>query len=165
VPPSVLAPWTAAVCLLAGWQRPRALLAAVGVTAFAGIRLRRTLHRLRRPGPAAARLTGLGLLAAGGQCASLLLRHWWPLTVPACLLSRRVRRATLAAALVEGTYDWWAHRAGPGEPALDLPRYLLAHRLDDLGYGAGLWWGAWRRRTLAPLLPVITGLPGRRRSS
>jgi mycofactocin system glycosyltransferase len=156
VPPSVLAPWTAVVCLLAGWQRPRALLAALGVTAFAGLRLRRTLHRLRRPGPAAARLTGLGLLAAAGQCASLLLRHWWPLTVPACLLSRRVRRATLAAALVEGTYDWGAHRAAPGEPGLDLPRYVLAHRLDDLGYGAGLWWGAWRRRTLAPLVPVIT---------
>jgi mycofactocin system glycosyltransferase len=166
VPPAVLAPWTAAVCLLTGWQRPRALLAAAGVTAFAGVRLRSTLHRLRRPGPAAARLTGLGLVAAAAQCASLLLRHWWPLTAPACVLSRRVRRATLAAALVEGTSDWWTHRAAPGEPGLDLPRYLLAHRLDDLGYGAGLWWGAWRRRTLAPLLPVVTWKRrGRRRSS
>jgi len=157
VPPAVLAPWTAAACLLASSQRPRGLLAAAGVTAFAGLRLRRTLHRLRRPGSAAARLTGLGVLAAASQCASLLLRHWWPLTVPACVLSGRARRATVAAALVEGTYDWWSHRAAvPGEPGLDLPRYLVAHRLDDLGYGAGLWWGAWRRRTLAPLLPVIT---------
>lgn len=188
VPPAVLAPWTAAVCMLVGWQRPRALLAAAGVTTFAGLRLRRTLHRLRRPGPTAARLTGLGLLTAASQCASLPLRHWWPLTVPACLLSRRVRRATLAAALVEGTYDWWTHRPVPGrdpgpskvpgrsegsgrsegppyEPGLGLPRYLLAHRLDDIGYGAGLWWGAWQRRSTAPLRPVITGRPGRRRSS
>lgn len=183
VPPAVLAPWTAVVCLLAASSRPRAVLAAAGVATFAGLRLRRTLHRLRRPGPAAARLTGLGLLAAAAQGASLLLRHWWPLTLPALVVSRRARRVTLAAALIEGTYDWWAHRADPsvptepsppagpgpapgpggaaapgpgGAPGLDLPRYLLAHRLDDLGYGAGLWWGAWRRRTLAPLLPVIT---------
>jgi hypothetical protein len=68
--------------------------------------------------------------------------------------------------------DWWRHRPEHPEPelpgygperaehGLDPVRYLLAHRADDLGYGAGLWWGALRRRTLAPLRPVLTGLGG-----
>nr|MDQ2708811.1 mycofactocin system glycosyltransferase [Actinomycetota bacterium] len=97
-----------------------------------------------------------------GQCAALLTRHWWPLTVLACLLSARARRAALVAALAEGVIDWSTHRPEPDQPGLDPLRYLLAHRLDDLGYGAGLWWGALRRRTPAPLLPMITGRPGRR---
>ncbi|CAA9382430.1 MAG: Mycofactocin system glycosyltransferase [uncultured Pseudonocardia sp.] len=28
------------------------------------------------------------------------------------------------------------------------------HRVDDLAYGAGLWWGALRHRTTAPLRPA-----------
>jgi hypothetical protein len=36
------------------------------------------------------------------------------------------------------------------------PRML---RLDDLAYGAGLWWGAVRHRTLVPLLPAGPRLP------
>jgi mycofactocin glycosyltransferase len=74
--------------------------------------------------------------------------------VVGCLVSRRVRRAALAAALAEGLLDWHAHRPASG-PGLDPVRYLLAHRADDLAYGAGLWWGALRHRTLAPLLPTI----------
>jgi hypothetical protein len=74
-----------------------------------------------------------------------------------------VRRAVVAAALVEGLLDWYRHRptgpvaAGPRQPGLDPPRYLLARRADDLGYGAGLWWGALRHRTLAPLRPQLCG--------
>ncbi|HSU08992.1 MAG TPA: hypothetical protein VLK57_07320, partial [Pseudonocardia sp.] len=32
--------------------------------------------------------------------------------------------------------------------------HVVAHRLDDLAYGAGLWWGALRYRTLEPLRPT-----------
>ncbi|HEX4251912.1 MAG TPA: hypothetical protein VH008_28910, partial [Pseudonocardia sp.] len=81
----------------------------------------------------------------------------------------------LVAAVAEGLLDWRRHRPpvpdqhpdhshdeqGHVEPGLDPVRYVLAHRADDLGYGAGLWWGALRRRTLAPLRPLITGLGGR----
>ncbi|HEY4004789.1 MAG TPA: mycofactocin biosynthesis glycosyltransferase MftF [Pseudonocardia sp.] len=157
VPPMVLAPWTAAVCLLLGTQRRYTTVAAAGVTVAAGLRLRRTLRRLRHPGRVAALLTGLGLYGAAEQTANLMTRHWWPLTGLGCLVSARVRRAALAAALVEGLVDWYRHRPGPGEPpGLDPLRYLVAHRADDLGYGAGLWWGAIRARTLAPLLPAVT---------
>lgn len=170
VPPAVLAPWTAAVTALVLVQRPRALLAAAGVTVLATIRLRRTLFRLRHPTREAARLAARGLLAAAAQAAGLLTRHWWPLAALACGCSRRARRATLIAALVEGGYDWLTHRPTPGEPGLDPVRYLIAHRLDDLGYGTGLWLGALRRRTPAPLIPLVPGLrraqvPRRVRSS
>jgi mycofactocin glycosyltransferase len=48
---------------------------------------------------------------------------------------------------VEGVTD--RRRAGSG---LDPVRYLVARRLDDAGYGAGVWWGAWKRRNPDPLL-------------
>jgi mycofactocin glycosyltransferase len=187
VPPMVLAPWAAAVCLLVGSQRRSAALVAVAVTGFAWWRVRRTLAppatpamppapatnptpaaspaapaanpaRLREPGRVAALLIGLGLSSAANQSAGLLVRHWWPAAALGCLVSGRVRRAVLVAALADGLLDWHRHRAEPGEQGLDPVRYLLARRADDLGYGAGLWWGAARSRTLAPLRPMITGL-------
>jgi mycofactocin system glycosyltransferase len=185
VPPMVLAPWAAAVCLLVGAQRRSALVSAAGVTGVAWWRVRRTLApaggtgpaaaggahpagppasggaRLRQPGRVAALLVGLGLASAAHQAAGLLVRHWWPVAAVGCLRSRRVRRAVLVAALAEGLLDWRRHRPEQPEHGLDPVRYVLAHRADDLGYGAGLWWGALRRRTLAPLRPVLTGLGGR----
>jgi hypothetical protein len=183
VPPMVLAPWAAAVCVLVGAQRRSGALAAAAVTGFAWWRLRRTLAppatatasppaasppavsppaanpaRLRQPGRVAALLIGLGLSSAANQSAGLLVRHWWPVAALGCLVSGRVRRAVLVAALADGLLDWHRHRPEPGEPGLDPVRYVLAHRADDLGYGAGLWWGAARSRTLAPLRPMITGL-------
>jgi mycofactocin system glycosyltransferase len=158
VPPLVLTPWAAAASLLVGTQRGWGVAGAGVVTGVAWWRLRGTLSRLRDPGRTAALLVGLGLGGAAMQVADVLIRHWWPLTALGCVFSRRMRRAALAAGLVEGLFDWWTHRPPPGtEPGLDPLRYLLAHRTDDLGYGAGLWWGAIKARTPAPLLPLITG--------
>ncbi|MYW73928.1 mycofactocin system glycosyltransferase, partial [Pseudonocardia sp. SID8383] len=77
-----------------------------------------------------------------------------------CLVSRRARRAVVAAALAEGLTDWWRHRDRDPRVRTGPLLHLLAHRLDDLAYGAGLWWGAVEHRTSAPLRP--TG-PGARR--
>jgi mycofactocin system glycosyltransferase len=153
VPPLVLAPWAAAVCLLAASTRRLGAVAAVGVTGYAWLRLRRSFGRLRHPGRAASLLVALGLGSAVRQSAEVLTRHWWPLTLLACVVSRRARRATLLAALAEGGYDWLRHR--DGETDLDVLRYVVAHRVDDLAYGSGLWWGALRVRTLAPLRPLV----------
>jgi len=172
VPPMVLAPWAAAVCLLVGQQRRSGVLAAAAVTAFAWWRVRRTLSpkapvaagsatpsaRLRQPGRVAALLVGLGLVSAANQAAGLLVRHWWPAAAVGAVLSRRVRRAVLLASVGDGLADWYRHRPLDGQPGLDPGRYLLAHRADDLGYGVGLWWGAYRGSTLAPLRPEVTGL-------
>ncbi|MDD7969107.1 glycosyltransferase [Actinomycetospora lemnae] len=177
VPPVALAPWTAATVTLLGLQRPWSTAAAGAVTLAATARLARELARSRRrdrstdtdtqrlrrhfAGTArAARLAAVlapwGLGGAVWQAAGALTRHWWPAAVAGSLVSRRLRRATVAAAVAEGLADWWRFRP-PGAGPLDAATHVVAHRLDDLAYGAGLWWGAWRHRTVAPLRPDLTG--------
>jgi hypothetical protein len=56
----------------------------------------------------------------------------------------------LVAALAEGLADH--RRSGT---ALDPLTHTVLHRLDDLAYGWGVWQGALRRRTAAPLLPHL----------
>ncbi|WP_132428631.1 mycofactocin biosynthesis glycosyltransferase MftF [Pseudonocardia endophytica] len=153
VPPVVLSPWSAAVCGLLLAQRRPAVLAAGVVTAVATERLSRKLTRLRRPRTSAARLTGLGLAGAVWQTGSALTRHFWPVAAPAMLISTRARRAVLVAALAEGIVDWWTHRNHDPSVRPGPVGHLLAHRLDDLAYGTGLWWGAVRHGTIAPLRP------------
>ncbi|MEJ8280520.1 mycofactocin biosynthesis glycosyltransferase MftF [Pseudonocardia spirodelae] len=153
VPPVVLSPWTAAVCLLLLAQRRGATAAAAVVTAAATERLSRRLTRLEHPRRSAALLTALGLSGALWQSASALTRHFWPLAAAGCLVSARMRRAVVAAALAEGLADWWRHRDRDPRVRTGLPAHLLAHRLDDLAYGAGLWRGALAHRTTAPLRP------------
>ncbi|MFP5019605.1 mycofactocin biosynthesis glycosyltransferase MftF [Pseudonocardia phyllosphaerae] len=153
VPPMVLSPWSAAVCLLLLAQRRSTTLAAVAVSVSAAERLSRKLTRLERPRRTAAHLTLLGLQGALWQTASALTRHFWPVAMLALPFSARARRAVAVAALAEGLADRWVHRAADPRVRLGLLRYVLAHRADDLGYGAGLWWGAARHRTLAPLRP------------
>ncbi len=177
VPPVALAPWTAAAITLLGVQRRWSTVAAGGVTLVATARLAHGLarrprgdrstdtdtQRLRRHFAdttraltLAAVLAPWGLGGAAWQAAGALTRHWWPAAAVGALASRRVRRALAVAALVEGVADWARFRP-PGAGPADALGHVVAHRLDDLAYGAGLWWGAWRHRTAAPLRPDLTG--------
>lgn len=161
VAPLVLAPWSAAagIALLSGTKT--GVAGAALATAFAGTKLRRTLKGLRNPGRAAARLLAMGLGGALWQLASGICRHYWPLAVLAGLCSQRARKVIAVVAVAEGLADWRAHReGGSGHPAgphagLDPARYVLLKRLDDAGYGAGLWWGAIRARSAKALIPRI----------
>jgi mycofactocin system glycosyltransferase len=72
----------------------------------------------------AARLAALGTLRSGRVVADALTRHWWPLA----LVHPRTRLALFT------------------KPPLAL--------LDDLAYGAGVWAGCARHRTVDPLLPA-----------
>ncbi|MGE3285227.1 MAG: mycofactocin biosynthesis glycosyltransferase MftF [Pseudonocardia sp.] len=114
---------------------------------------------LARPRATAVLLVGLGAAGAVGQTVDAVNRHYWPLAALACLASRRARRTVAVIALAEGIVDWW--RADPVDRP-PLPAHVLARRLDDLAYGAGLWWGALRHRTVAPLVP---GRPGPARAA
>ena len=162
VPPVALAPWTAAAMTLLGVQRRWSTAAAGGVDAPGhrppGARAGavRAGDDARRAVTLAAVLAPWGLGGAAWQAAGALTRHWWPAAVAGAVVSRRVRRALLVAGVVEGVADWARFRS-PGDGPGDVVGHVVAHRLDDLAYGAGLWWGAWRHRTVAPLRPDLSG--------
>lgn len=121
------------------------------------------LAALGHPGPGAAvvvgsseALTGLlddvprdvaiglalrGNLLAGRVFADAVRRVWWPIVGLAALRSRAARRV-LVASLLAG-----------GHPL---------RVIDDLAYGVGVWRGVLRERTVAPLVPGISGWPERR---
>lgn len=112
-----------------------------------------TAYRLKKDGngiAAAPVLTAMSLVSTAAQGAAMLNRHHWPVALAFATRSRRFRAIWAVAAVVEGVAD---HRRVHAD--LDLPRYLLAHRLDDLAYGAGVWWGAIRARSIRPLLPAL----------
>jgi mycofactocin glycosyltransferase len=156
VPPMVLSPWSAAVGALVLVGTPWAAAAAVAVSAAAAGRLARKLP-VRRPRATAARLIAMGAVGTVAQTADGVTRHYWPLSLAACLLSRRARRTVAAVAMAEGIVDWWRHRGRDASVRPGLLGHLVAHRLDDLAYGTGLWWGALRHRTTEPLRPAGTG--------
>lgn len=150
VAPAVLTGWSAAVsvALLAQrrWSVPVAAAAWAWTTVSVARRLRRSAHPLRT----AAVLTTEGLVATMWQTASALTRHYWPIALTTAVVSPRGRRALLAAAVAEAVAD--RHRTGAD---LDPVRYLLARRLDDAAYGAGLWWGAIRAHSAEALMPDV----------
>jgi len=116
------------------------------------VRIARRLPHVRQPWRLAARLTGYGLSAVAAQGVALLVRHWWPLTAVGVVLSRRMRRAAVIAAVADAVWEYLRLR-----PDMDPVRFAAARRLDDLAYCAGVWWGALRGRSVRALLPAITG--------
>jgi mycofactocin system glycosyltransferase len=150
IAPVVLAPWAAGTLVALGLQRRWSAPVAAAIVVLTALRIGRRATAVRRPYALAARLTGNGLIAAVAQGFALLLRHWWPLTAVGCLVSRRVRRATLVAAVADTAWELVRTR-----PRLDPVRFGLARRLDDAAYGAGVWWSAMRARSLRPLLPDL----------
>lgn len=151
VAPVVLPPWGALVLAAAiaqrRWSAPVIAVTAVVVT----VRIARRLPRMRAPWSLAARLTGYGMTAVGAQGVALLVRHWWPVAVIGSLLSPRLGRATIVAMLADAAWEYARLR-----PGMDPVRFAAARRLDDLAYGAGVWWGALRGRSIRALLPAIT---------
>ncbi|MER7693955.1 mycofactocin biosynthesis glycosyltransferase MftF [Streptomyces sp. NPDC097610] len=151
VAPAVFAPWSTAfaAALLAGrrWSVP----AGAAVLGVVTVRIARRLDGTRHPYRLAARLTGNGALATLTQTSALLTRHWWPLTAVGCAVSGRVRRATAIATVADIALEYRRDQA-----MLDPLRYGVARRLDDLAYGAGVWFSALRGRSSTALRPRVT---------
>jgi mycofactocin system glycosyltransferase len=136
----------AAVLLRRRWSLP---VAALGL-ARAWQQLVRVLPDVPERPVLAASVAARGLGWAVRQESALLLRHWWPLGV-LTLGSRPGRRALVSAVVVDlAVHRDVVRRAG-------LLTTLLARRVDDLAYGAGLWIGAVRERECRGLAIRILG--------
>lgn len=150
IAPVTLAPWAAALLVALMAQRRWSLPVAAALFAVTMVRIGRRATAVRHPYRLAVRLTGYGLVTAIAQGFALLLRHWWPLTAIGCLVSRRVRRAVVVAAVADTAWELARTR-----PRLDPVRFGLARRLDDAAYGAGVWVSAIRGRSPRALLPDL----------
>jgi mycofactocin system glycosyltransferase len=113
--------------------------------------LARKLAALEHPWRVAGRLAGLGHLFAGRILAAALVRAWFPFAVVAVLVSRRARLITGVALIGPPLVAWVRDR-----PGIDPVRAVGLHIADDLVYGAGLWRGMARERSLAAIRPVLT---------
>lgn len=150
VAPAVFSPWTAAAvgALLAQrrWSVPVALL----VSLAASNRIAKKVGWSSEAGRISFRLTAFGVTAALSQSSALMLRDWWPIALVGSMLSRRVRRAVISAAVIDAMLEFRRTNSG-----LDLARFAAARRLDDLAYGTGVWLGAMRAKSIRCLLPDI----------
>ncbi len=156
VPPLNAAPWSVAACALVLRGRPVPLGVAVALTAGAAIRLIRRIPDADTPVRAGALLTLAAMRGAAEQLTQCATRHYWPVAVLAAVMNRRARHVLIVGAAIEGLID--CRRSGA---CLNPLVYLLIRRLDDLAYGAGLWGGAIRHRTIAPLIPRLASTRGR----
>jgi mycofactocin system glycosyltransferase len=153
--PGALAPlrtsgWTLAAWALVAVRRP---FAALLLTAGTVVALQRKLRGL--PPVEATDLVVRGTVAAGEQIAAAIVRTWWPLAVP-LLAVRRTRPAIVAALVATALLGSW--RARSSRPAVSAALRLAA----EAAYGAGVWRGAIRERSLAALTPDLANWPPRR---
>jgi len=116
-----------------------------------------------------ARLPQEGLLRGAGRS---LYQTWLgvgryadqfaaPALLAALIVARRGTRLVLAALVLGPALDRLVTR----RPAMDPVRFALAQLADSTAYGAGVWLGCARERTLRPLRPVVVWHPVRSGSS
>lgn len=142
-----LSPGAALGWLLLVLGRP---VPALGLATVGTLRLGRRLRPLEHPWREAAALGATGHAGTARALAEQAVRTWWPASLAAALASRRARRALAVCAVLPALLEWWDRR-----PALDPARYAALRLVDGAAYGAGVWAGCARERTVAPLLPAV----------
>ena len=161
LPPAVTSIAAALPLALLRSGRPRSAAVAAGLSA-AGLarRLPAFPGRFRE----AARLVVTGTATTAYGLASAATRAWLPVTLGLLIWCPGARRTLLSGVVAVPTLAWCARR-----PRQDPLRWALTYLFDDACYCAGLWAGAVRARTAAPLLPAVPefttivpgNLPGR----
>ncbi|MDQ1129682.1 mycofactocin biosynthesis glycosyltransferase MftF [Microbacterium sp. SORGH_AS_0888] len=148
--PAILRPWSIGMLIALCAGRRWSLPAAAAITLGAAWRLRGRLPEMRGRSALAVRLAGSGALSAVAQLSALALRHWWPAAAVLCVFSRRARWIVAGLAIVDAEVERRRTRSD-----LDPLRFLVARRLDDIAYGAGVWLGCVRRRSFRALRPEL----------
>ncbi|MCW2867378.1 MAG: glycosyl transferase [Marmoricola sp.] len=146
IAPAVMSPVFALATVALVAQRRWSAPVVLACTSLTAMRIRQSLPLEQDATREASRLAARGLTSVVAQAAQLVLRHWWPITLCALPFSRRARRALVAAAVVDTVLT-------PRPAAITPVDFFLARRLDDVAYGAGLWLGALRARSVRCLLP------------
>jgi mycofactocin glycosyltransferase len=158
--PLVLQPWPALTVAAMLGRRPVAAAAA----ATAGwLTLANTVRGAGLPTAGAAAATGTAVrqtwLGAGRyatQFAAPALAAALAAPRPRARLAGRLAFRVAALSLLLGpVIDAYQQR----KPGLDPVRFTLGHIADDIAYGAGVWAGCARERTLAPVTPLIAWRP------
>ncbi len=146
--PASISGWSLAAWALALARRP--VLAQATVAASVAILATRLTGLVRDPVTVAVRIAGVGTARSALPTLGNMARAWSPALVVG-LAFRRTRRASALALLLPAVNDW----AGQTD-AVGLVPYLALHVADDLAYGAGLWTGCARARTVEPLVPRVS---------
>ena len=141
--------WSLAVWGLMLARRPVLALAALAVSV--AILARRLRGLVRDPVAVAAHIAGGGTARAALPALGSLARAWSPALVLG-LAFRRTRRASALALLLPALAD----RSDTDRADTDAVRAAALHVADDVAYGAGVWVGCARERTLVPLIPRIS---------
>ena len=159
-------PEKTAPLLISRWTLPALVLpmtgtvtGVLGALVCAGVHTRRTATALAGSGATPTQVTLLAARGLGGgasQLGSAVCRHYWPGAFVAAVLSRRARRVVAVAAIGDAVRSWVTRDWVPDESTPIGPLgYMALKRLDDLAYGAGLWAGVVRQRSLGALKPGI----------
>ncbi|HTX85516.1 MAG TPA: mycofactocin biosynthesis glycosyltransferase MftF [Streptosporangiaceae bacterium] len=157
--PLVLQPWPATTVAALLARRP-AVAAAALVAAWFDITSAVRRAGVPADGAPAATLTavhqtwlGIGRYATQFAAPALVLGLVRP---GGRTTARRLGRRAAAASLLLGpALTAYAER----KPELDVVRFSLAHIADDVCYGAGVWAGCLRERTVVPVRPAISLRP------
>jgi mycofactocin system glycosyltransferase len=137
--------FTVAVLVLSGYLLFAALILPVVLLYFMFI-LHNTSLSLRQR----VRVIFVGLFAAIRLTASAVMRAWWPIFFLLGAYFIRPGFTLVVSAFAPVMIGLARHT--PSHPL----RYSMLRVLDPIAYGAGVWAGAFRRRSLRCLLPVIT---------
>jgi mycofactocin glycosyltransferase len=163
VAPVELNAWSLGSWLLVALGGARGVVVGVAIGTGSTLALAPKLRgRLDRPVRTALELGGGGTLQAGTWLGRAIWRAWLPLALLASFRSSRMRRATLAAAVVPALLD---RRDAGSDVEIGPTRWTVLHAFDQAAYCVGVWRGAQQCRSLRVLLPRLSGVPGVTRRS
>ena len=147
VAPVHLSGWSLLVWTLLLLRRP--VLALTALSASIVVLAARLRGLVRDPVGVATQIAGRGTTRSALPALASLTRAWAPAFVLG-LAFRRTRRACALAFVLPALHEWATDRR-----ALDPVTAVAVHVADDVAYGAGVWVGCARERTLVPLTPRI----------
>lgn len=134
-----------AVTLFAGYVYLTAVLLPLMVVWFVF-----TLRRTGLPSSTRAKLALTGWFSTVRLLTSAIMRAWWPIVLLVGQYSLRIGAAFVFSAFIPAMFGLIRQK----------PRhtfgYIALRIIDPMAYGAGVWAGVFRERSIRCLVPVVT---------